>query len=130
MGLVNGCPSYPTHEDCTKKQLILSIHSRDVKSEKTHQFPGLFEMSGLAVFPLRGALWMPHVELSVTCRVLKGLDSRLGGRGGGRWAINKGLRGPKKFAEGLRLQLHGEQMEESDADSHWALGPPLSQQSL
>lgn len=68
------------------------------------------------------------MELSVTCGVLESLDSRLLGRGG-RWAINKGLRGPKKFAEGLRLQLHGEQMEESDADSHWALGPPLSQQS-
>lgn len=86
-------------------------------------------MSGLAVFPSKGGtldasrgaisnLWSPGGP---------GLQA-LGG--GGRWAINKGLRGPKKFAEGLRLQLHGEQMEESDADSHWALGPPLSQQSL
>lgn len=72
-------------------------------------------MSGLAV-SLEGELWRSHMELSVTLRVLEG-------SWGGKWAINKGLPGSKKFAEGLRLQLHGEQVEESKEVCYRALGP-------
>lgn len=48
---------------------------------KIQWLPGLFEMGGPAVFPLKETLWVSHTKLAVT-RVPEGLDSRLLGRNG------------------------------------------------
>lgn len=48
---------------------------------KIQRLPGLFEMGGPAVFPLKEALWVSYMKISVT-GVLEGLDSRLLGRNG------------------------------------------------
>lgn len=67
---------------------------------KIQRLLGLLEMGGLAVFPLKEALWVSLHE------AISNLWSP-GGAGlqalGEKWAINKGLAGLKKFAEGLRL---------------------------
>lgn len=78
-------------------------------------------MNGLAVFPLKGELWRSQVELSVTCRVLEGLDSRLLGK---KWTINKGLTGLKNLAEGYRLQLQASRRVDCwSVGGPWALPP-------
>lgn len=73
-------------------------------------------MSGLAAAALEGE------TLEVSHGAISNLQSpgRLLGK---EWAINKGLPGSKKSAEGLRLQLQREQMEESKEVCYWALGP-------
>lgn len=90
-------------------------------NKRTHQFPRL-EMSGLAAAALEGE----------TLEVFHGAISNLQSPGrllGKEWAINKGLPGSKKSAEGLRRQLQREQMEESRKSVTGPWAPPPSQQS-